>query len=48
MSVDSQDAVNPLSEIAAAPPGRLALDCMYFFATKHRDMYSKVRGFCTG
>ncbi|XP_071785207.1 engulfment and cell motility protein 1-like isoform X2 [Asterias amurensis] len=33
---------NPTMDFMVVPPGILALDCMYFFATTHNDNYTKV------
>ncbi|ODM90683.1 Engulfment and cell motility protein 1 [Orchesella cincta] len=33
---------NPALDFAAAPPGALALDCMYHLATSHTECYSKI------
>ncbi|XP_022084028.1 engulfment and cell motility protein 1-like isoform X2 [Acanthaster planci] len=33
---------NPTMDFMIVPPGILALDCMYYFATTHNESYSKV------
>ncbi|XP_038069330.1 engulfment and cell motility protein 1-like [Patiria miniata] len=33
---------NPTLDFMAVPPGILALDCMYYFATSHNESYTKV------
>ena len=37
-----QNTSNPTMDFMIVPPGILALDCMYFFATTHNDNYTKV------
>ncbi|XP_071958982.1 engulfment and cell motility protein 1-like [Antedon mediterranea] len=37
-----QDCANPINDFLVAPPGVLALNCMYYFATIHTGNYTRI------
>ncbi|CAG7727520.1 unnamed protein product [Allacma fusca] len=37
-----QNDINPTQDFRDTPPGILALDCMYYLATNHVELYNKI------